>query len=77
MNDVLKQLLTGKDNVTYDIGRVTWLLGFIAVISLAVYQVMYSTISLREVAEALGIVTGASGAAVAMKSRTEPGEENK
>jgi hypothetical protein len=77
MNDVLKQLLTGKDNVTYDIGRVTWLLGFIAVISLAVYQVMYSTISLREVAEALGIVTGASGAAVAMKSKTEPGEENK
>ena len=38
---------------------------------------MHSTISLREVAEALGIVTGASGAAVAMKSRTEPGEENK
>jgi len=77
MNDVLKQLLTGKDNVTYDIGRVTWLLGFIAVISLAVYQVMYSTISLREVAEALGIVTGASGAAVAMKGKTEPDEENK
>ena len=77
MNDVLKQLLTGKDNVTYDIGRVTWLLGFIAVISLAVYQVMYSTISLREVAEALGMVTGASGAAVAMKGKTEPGEENK
>jgi hypothetical protein len=77
MNDVLKQLLTGKDNVTYDIGRVTWLLGFIAVISLAVYQVMYSTISLREVAEALGIVTGASGAAVAMKGRTEPEEEEK
>jgi hypothetical protein len=77
MNDVLKQLLTGKDNVTYDIGRVTWLLGFIAVISLAVYQVMYSTISLREVAEALGIVTGASGAAVAMKGKTEPSEENK
>jgi len=77
MNDVLKQLLTGKDNVTYDIGRVTWLLGFIAVISLAVYQVMYSTISLREVAEALGIVTGASGAAVAMKGKTEPDETGK
>jgi hypothetical protein len=77
VKDVLQQLLTGKDNVTYDIGRVTWLLGFIAVISLAVYQVMYSTISLREVAEALGIVTGASGAAVAMKGKTEPGEQDK
>ena len=72
MKDVLKQLLTGKDNVTYDIGRVTWLLGFIAVISLAIYEVMHTTISLREFAEALGIVTGASGAAVAMKGKTEP-----
>jgi hypothetical protein len=77
VKDVLKQLLTGKDNVTYDIGRVTWLLGFIAVISLAVYEVMHTTISLREFAEALGIVTGASGAAVAMKGKTEPGEEDK
>ena len=77
MKDVLKQLLTGKDNVTYDIGRVTWLLGFIAVISLAVYEVMHTNINLREFAEALGIVTGASGAAVAMKSRTEPGEADK
>jgi hypothetical protein len=77
VKDVLKQLLTGKDNATYDIGRVTWLVGFIAIISLAVYQVMYSTISLREVAEALGIVTGASGAAVAMKGKTEPDEIGK
>ena len=77
MKDVLKQLLTGKDNVTYDIGRVTWLLGFIAVISLAVYEVMHTTISLREFAEALGIVTGASGAAVAMKGKTEPDETGK
>jgi hypothetical protein len=77
VKDVLKQLLTGKDNVTYDIGRVTWLLGFIAVISLAIYEVMHTTISLREFAEALGIVTGASGAAVAMKGKTEPGEQDK
>jgi hypothetical protein len=38
---------------------------------------MYSTISIREVAEALGIVTGASGAAVAMKGKTEPDETGK
>jgi len=77
VKDLLKQLLTGKDNATYDIGRVTWLVGFIAVISLAVYEVMHTSVSLREFAEALGIVTGASGAAVAMKGRTEPGDENK
>jgi hypothetical protein len=72
MKQFFKQLLTGKDNETYDIGRVTWLLGILAVIGLAVYEVMHTTISLRELAEALGIVSGASGASVMMKKDTEP-----
>jgi hypothetical protein len=75
MKQFFKQLLTGKDNETYDIGRVTWLLGIFAVIGLAIYEVMHTTISLRELAEALGIVTGASGASVMMKRETEPGEK--
>jgi hypothetical protein len=74
MKQFFKQLLTGKDNETYDIGRVTWLLGILAVIGLAIYEVMHTTISLRELAEALGIVTGASGASVMMKRETEPGD---
>ena len=72
MKDVLKQLLTGKDNQTYDLARVTWLLGFIAVIGLAGYEVMHGAVNLRELAEALGIVSGASGASVMMKKDTEP-----
>jgi len=72
MQKFFKQLLTGKDNETYDIGRVTWLLGILAVIGLAIYEVMHTTISLRELAEALGIVSGASGASVMMKRETEP-----
>jgi len=75
MKEFFKQLLTGKDNETYDIGRVTWLLGILAVISLAIYEVMHTNVSLRELAEALGIVTGASGASVMMKRETEPGEK--
>ena len=75
MKEILKQLLTGKDNVTYDLGRVTWLLGFVSVIFMAGYEVMHSSVSLRELAEALGIVSGASGASVMMKSKTEPGGE--
>ena len=75
MREILKQLLTGKDNVTYDLGRVTWLLGFVSVIFMAGYEVMHSSVSLRELAEALGIVSGASGASVMMKSKTEPGGE--
>lgn len=74
MSDILKQLLTGKDCETYDIGRVTWLISLLAVIALAFYEVMHSTISIRELAESLGIVSAAGGASVAMKSKTEPGD---
>ncbi len=72
MKEILRQLLTGKDNATYDISRVTWLLGTIAVIALAGYEVMRDNINLRELAEALGIVSGAGGAATMMKKDTEP-----
>lgn len=72
MPEFLKQLLTGKDNNTYDIGRVTWMLGFIAIIALAFYEVMHGAVSLRELAEALGIVSGAGGASVMMKKDSEP-----
>jgi hypothetical protein len=72
MKDFLIHLLTGKDNQTFDIGRVTWLVGFLAIIGLAFYEVMHTAVSLRELAEALGIVSGASGASVMMKKDTEP-----
>ena len=72
MKDVLKQLLTGKDNATYDLARVTWLFGFIAIIVLAGYEVMRSSVSLRELAEALGIVSGAGCSSAMMKKDTEP-----
>ena len=72
MKTFLKQLLTGKDNQTYDIGIVTWLLGTVAVIALASFEVSTSQISLRDLAEALGIISGASGASVMLKKDTEP-----
>ena len=72
MNTILKQLLTGKDNQTYDLGRVSWLVGMVAILLLAAYEVMHSTVSLRELAESLGIVSAAGGASVAMKQKAEP-----
>ena len=70
--EILKQLLTGKDNNTYDIGRVTWLISLVAIIGLAFYEVLHNTVSIRELAESFGIVSAAGGASVAMKSKTEP-----
>jgi len=72
MKEFFKHLLTGKDNQTYDIGRVTWLLGIVSVIGLAIYEVTTAQVSLRELAEALGIVSGAGGASVMMKKDAEP-----
>jgi len=73
MKDFLNQLLTGKDNQTHDIARWTWLVGFIAIICIAVYEVMQAhQISLTELAEALGLISGAGGASVMMKKDTEP-----
>ena len=67
------QLVTGKDNKTHDLGRWTWLLGFFVIIGLAIYEVIHAnSVSLREVAESLGIVSGAGGASVLMKKDTEP-----
>jgi hypothetical protein len=73
MNLILKHLLTGKDNQTHDIARWAWMIGFVAVIVLAFYKVMMShDTSLTELAEALGIVSGAGGASVMLKKDSEP-----
>ena len=72
MKQIIQQLLTGKDNQTYDLGRVSWLVGMIAIIGLAFYEVMHNTVSLRELAESLGIVSGASGVSIMAKKDTEP-----
>jgi hypothetical protein len=77
MNQFIRQLLTGKDNETYDIGRFTWLVGTVAVIVLAFYEVMNGHVNIRDLAESLGIVSAAGGASVAMKGKTEPENEPK
>jgi hypothetical protein len=70
---MFKQLLTGKDNVTFDIARVAWLVSLVAILAIAGYQVFqHGAVSLRELAESLGIVSGAGGASVWAKKDAEP-----
>ena len=71
--NIFTHLLTGKDNVTYDIARVAWMVSLLAVLAVAGYQVvMHGAVSLRELAESLGIVSGAGGASVWAKKDAEP-----
>ena len=70
---MIKHLLTGKDNTTYDIARVAWFVGMVAILAVAGYQVvMHGAVSLRELAESLGIVSASGGASVWAKKDAEP-----
>jgi len=71
--NIFTHLLTGKDNQTFDIARVAWLISLLAVLCVAGYQVvMHGAVSLRELAESLGIVSASGGASVWAKKDTEP-----
>ena len=68
MNEIMKHLLTGKDNSTHDIAKWAWMLGFLLVGGAAIYLIYTGKeISLTELAGALGIVSGSGAASVAGK----------
>ena len=68
MNDVLKHILTGKDNQTHENDKWAWMLGFLLVGCSAIYLIYTGKeISLTELAGALGIVSGSGAASVAGK----------
>lgn len=73
MTQLLRELLTGKDNKTHDIARWSWFTTTISVIVGGVWNAIHSnTVNLTDFAQAIGIISGAHGAAVLMKKDTEP-----
>jgi hypothetical protein len=70
---ILNDLLTGADNKTHDIARWSWMLSLFAIIFGSGYELIHTgALSIREFAEAVGIISGAHGAAVMLKKDTEP-----
>jgi len=68
MNKILTHILTGKDNQTFCIARMAWMLGFLLVGGAAIYLIYAGKeISLTELAGALGIISGSGAASVAGK----------
>jgi hypothetical protein len=75
INKVLNDLLTGADNKTHDIARWSWMLSLFAIIFGAGYELFHAgVVSIKDFAEAVGIISGAHGAAVMLKKDTEPKE---
>jgi len=69
----LKQLFTGKDNNTHDLGRYSWALSMSTVIAAAAANWFHGhEIDLQALANAIGVVVGAHGLALWAKKDTEP-----
>lgn len=70
---ILKDLLTGIDGETNDIGRWSWFVCTFAVIAAAFANWWHNAaIDLMSFGTALGTVVGAHGAAIFLKRDTEP-----
>jgi hypothetical protein len=70
----LKQLVTCKDNQTHDVARWSWVTTTLATIIGAGWNAIHGgSMDLMSFAQAIGIISGAHGAAVMMKKDTEPG----
>jgi len=73
MMKILRELFTGHDNQTHDLGRWSWAGSFLAVVGAAAANWWHGAIiDIQALAIALGVVAGAHGAALFLKRDTEP-----
>lgn len=74
MNKLLKDMLTGKDNATYDVSRVCGILGVLTFLGLEIFQVVarHTAFDMQTFGIGFGAVIAAMGAAVRLKASTEP-----
>lgn len=73
MKTIVKQLLTGKDNETYDLGRISWVLCVFAAIGIAIYNLIHNiTFTLEDFGRSIAAIVGVHGAAIWAKRDTEP-----
>ena len=73
MKQYTKELLSGKDNNTLDMGRVTWGASFIAICVVAGATILTGgAVGIAELGIALATIAAGHGAAIKLKSSTEP-----
>jgi hypothetical protein len=75
MNAFLKSLLTGRDNLTYDVGRVLLLLGGLVFLACTVLSVLKTMqFDMEKFGYGLGALLGGGGMGIGAKGHTEPGD---
>jgi hypothetical protein len=72
-SELLKHSFTGKDNQTFDIGRILWALGCLSFLGCAFYA-LYRGQTWDAVAfgTGFGALLAGGGAAIGLKKATEP-----
>jgi len=69
----IRQLITGRDNQTHDLGRYSWAISTAAVLAHDACQLHAgAAVSVRDLAIALAAVAAAHGVALGLKASTEP-----
>lgn len=72
----LKDIVTGADNETHDIGRWSWIVSLFGVIGVVCFNIYHGAIvDVLNMSQALGAVVLAHGGALFAKSKTEPVEK--
>ena len=70
---LIKDILTAKDGESYDIGRVLWIIGALSFIGLSIYDIYRGNpFNPLNWGTGFGGIMGGGGAAIGLKSRTEP-----
>ena len=70
----LREILTGKDNQSHDLGHWSWILCTLAVMAHDYYQLTHgSPPNVKDLAIALATVAAAHGVALKLKETQEPG----
>jgi hypothetical protein len=70
---LIKDISTGVDGVSYDVGRILLIVGAVAFIGLSIYAVIVSgTFDFMNYGVGYGAILGGGGAGIGMKAKTEP-----
>jgi hypothetical protein len=69
----MDKMFMGKDNQTYDIGRILWFMGGVTFLVLQIYSVLISGVfDSSTFGTSLGAILIGGGAGIAVKHHTEP-----
>jgi hypothetical protein len=72
----LKQMFTGKDNKTLDLGRVLWAMSVVSFLAIGFYGIYKGNpMDYLGFGTALAALLAGGGAAIGLKAKTEPGSE--